>query len=122
MQFFSYRSKIPFLGKFCSKNENFQIQLKLGKKTNNSNMQNSIAMFTFSVFDQRHSNRFSTKIQNFHFKVKWRYLLFPIFDRKYPFQGKFKGGVHFFCFRLKIALLGTFGLEKSKLLIDAETW
>ena len=47
---------------------------------------------------------------------------FPIFDRKYPFQGKFNGGVHFFCFRLEIALLGKFGREKSKLLIDAETW
>ena len=38
----------PF-GKFSPKSENCQFKLKFGTKTN-SNMQNSIVVFTFSMF------------------------------------------------------------------------
>ena len=50
---FWFRQEVPFLGKFGEK-KNCQFSLKFGTK-NNSNMQNSMAMFTFSVFDQNYS-------------------------------------------------------------------
>ena len=45
--------KFPFLGKFCQKNQNWQFKLKFGTQTN-SNMQNSMALFIFSVLDRKH--------------------------------------------------------------------
>ena len=48
-----FHQKYPFLGKYSPKNQNSQFKLKLGTKTN-SNMQNSIVLFTFSVLDQNH--------------------------------------------------------------------
>ena len=44
-----FRLEIPILGKFGPKNQNRQFILKFGT-WNNSNMQNSMAMFNFSVF------------------------------------------------------------------------
>ena len=45
---------IPFLGKLGPKNQNCQFKLKFGTYTN-SNMQNSMVVFTFSVLDQKQS-------------------------------------------------------------------
>ena len=45
---FCFWSEIPFLGRFGPKNQNYQFKLKFGTYTN-SNMQNSMLMFTFSV-------------------------------------------------------------------------
>ena len=45
-----FDQKYPCLGKFCSRNQNFQFKLKFGVKAN-SNMQNSIVMFNFALFD-----------------------------------------------------------------------
>ena len=45
-----FTTEIPFLGKFGPKNQNYQFKLKFGNSTN-SNMQNSIMVFTFSIFD-----------------------------------------------------------------------
>ena len=42
---------MPFLGKFCLENQNFQFKLKSGIYTN-SNMQNSMVVFIFLVFDE----------------------------------------------------------------------
>ena len=53
MQIFSFRLETPFLGKYSQKNKNCQSRLKFGIHTN-SNMQNSMVMFTFSVFDQKY--------------------------------------------------------------------
>ena len=50
VHFFRFRPQIPFLGKFCPKNQNCQSILKFGTWTN-SNMQDSMAMFNFSAFD-----------------------------------------------------------------------
>ena len=44
---------ISCLGKFGPKNQNCQFKLKFGNKTN-SNMQNSMMMFTFSVFNHNY--------------------------------------------------------------------
>ena len=45
--------EIPFLGKFGPKNQNCHFMLKFGTYTN-LNMQNSMVMFTFSVFDREY--------------------------------------------------------------------
>ena len=45
-----------FWVKFGPKNQNCQFKLNIGTKTN-SNMQNSIALFTFSVLDWKHPFR-----------------------------------------------------------------
>ena len=45
--------EIPFWNKFSPKNQNYQFKLKFGTYTN-SNMQNSMVMFTFSVFDRKY--------------------------------------------------------------------
>ena len=49
----SVRRDTPFLGKFGAKNRNCQFQLKLCTKTN-SNMQNSVVLFTFSFLVRKH--------------------------------------------------------------------
>ena len=45
---------IPFLRKLGPKNQNRQFKMKFGTLTN-SNMQNSMVVFTFSVLDQKHT-------------------------------------------------------------------
>ena len=50
---FLLRPEILFLGKFGPKNEDWRFKLKFGTQ-NNSNMQNSIMVFTFSVFERKH--------------------------------------------------------------------
>ena len=51
--FFWFRLEIRFWGKFGPGNQNCQFQLKFGTKTN-LNMQNSVVLFTFSVFDWKY--------------------------------------------------------------------
>ena len=48
VHFCCFRRETTFLGKFGLKNKNCQFKLKFGTQTN-SNAQNSIALFTFSV-------------------------------------------------------------------------
>ena len=50
---FCFKPETLFLGKFGPKNENCQFKLKFGTKTN-SNMQNSMVVFTFSVLYWKH--------------------------------------------------------------------
>ena len=50
--FFCFWVKIFFLGKFGPKSQNCHFKLKFGTYTN-SNMQNSMAMFIFFVFDRK---------------------------------------------------------------------
>ena len=45
-------SVLDFLGKFSLKNQNYQFKLKFGTQ-NNSNRQNSMVLFTFSVLDAK---------------------------------------------------------------------
>ena len=53
MRFFRFWSEVPFLGKFGPKNQNCHFKLKFGSQTN-SNMQDSVVLFTFSVLDWKH--------------------------------------------------------------------
>ena len=45
--------EIPFLGKFGPNNQNCQFKLKFGTKTN-SNKQNLMVLFTFSIFNKKY--------------------------------------------------------------------
>ena len=73
VHFFRFRPPIPFLGKFGQKNQNCQIILKFGTWTNNSNMQNSMAMFNFSAFllELPFLGKFGPTNQNCPFKLKF---------------------------------------------------
>ena len=51
--FFCFWVQIPFLGKFGPKDQNYQFKLKFGTGTN-SNMENSMVMFIFSLFDWKY--------------------------------------------------------------------
>ena len=53
MRFFHFKLEILFLGKFGSKYQNCQLKFKFGMQTN-LKMQNSMVMFTFSVFDLKY--------------------------------------------------------------------
>ena len=75
--------------------------MKFGTKTN-SNVQNSMVMFTFSVFDQKYPflGKLVAKLQNYFFKGKFGtytdsnvqnlmlMLTFSVFALKYPFWTK----------------------------------
>ena len=68
----SFWLEIPFLGKFDQKSQNCQFKLKFGTQTN-SNMQNSMAVFTFFCFRRKtlFLGKFGTKNQNCQFKLKF---------------------------------------------------
>ena len=72
VHFFNFRPEILFLRKFGPKIKNCLFKVKFVTKTN-SNMQNSMAMFTFSVFDRKYCflGKLDPKIQNCSFKVKF---------------------------------------------------
>ena len=50
---FCFWVEIPFLGKFGPKNQNCHFKLKIGTYTN-SNMQNSMILFTFFVLERKY--------------------------------------------------------------------
>ena len=52
VHFIRFRLKIPFLEKLGPKNQNCQFKLKFGNCPN-SNTQNSIVMFTYSLLDRK---------------------------------------------------------------------
>ena len=67
---FLFSTRNTLFGQICPKNQNCQFELKFGTYTNY--MQNSMVMFTFSIFDQKYLflNKFGPKNQNFQFKLK----------------------------------------------------
>ena len=97
MQIFSFRPETPFLDKSSPKYQNYESKLKFGTQTN-SHMQNSIMMFTFSVFDQKYPFGVNL-VQNCQFALKFGtytnmnmqnsmvVFTFSIFNRKYLFGG-----------------------------------
>ena len=58
-----FRPEIPFSGKFGSQNQKFLLEVKFGTETI-SNMQNSVVMFTFPVFDQKYKLKSELKFGN----------------------------------------------------------
>ena len=68
---FCFRLEIPFLGKRDRKTKNYQFRLKFCTKTN-SNMQNSMVIFTFSVSTgNTFLGKFGPKNENCQFKRKF---------------------------------------------------
>ena len=51
--FSPFYRKYPFWANLVQKNQNFQFKPKFGTK-NNSNLQNSVVVFTFSLLDRKH--------------------------------------------------------------------
>ena len=70
---FCFQLEMPFLGKFGPKTQNYQFKLKFCTQTN-SNMQISIVMFTFSVFDLKYLfwENLVQKNQNCQSELKFR--------------------------------------------------
>ena len=84
------------------KTKNYQFKLKFGTKTD-SNMQNSMMMFTLYVLDHKYPT-WANLVQKFKdlcskwsliqgliltCRIQWWCLFYPAFDRKYPFFGIF---------------------------------
>ena len=98
VHFLSFRRETPFLRKFGPKNQNCQFKLEFGAQTS-SNMQNSMALFTFPVLDRKlfGGGKFGPKKQNWQFKLKFgtqtnsnmqnsmALLTFSVLDWKHPF-------------------------------------
>ena len=61
--FFCFSPGKPFLGKSGQKDQNYQFKRKFGTKTD-LNMQNSMMMFTFSVFDHKYFS-WANLVKNF---------------------------------------------------------
>ena len=95
---FPFSIKNALSAQIGHKCQNYQFKLKFGTKTN-SNMQNSIVMFNFLVFDRKYLfwGKFAPKNQNYQFRLKlggWPnsniqnsmvLFTFFVFDRKYSF-------------------------------------
>ena len=75
---FSVSPEIPFLGKFCPKYQNHRFKLKFGTETN-VNMQNSMVMLIFSVFDRKYPF-WANLVQNIKIvKLSWNLIPTVIF-------------------------------------------
>ena len=100
--------KYPFLGKFAPKSQNCLFKMKFGTRTN-SDMQNSLVMFTFSVFD-------------------WKYFLGQICSKKLNCQFKLKFGTKTNLNMCNSVVLFTFSIFDWKYLLganfilEAEAW
>ena len=67
---FCFRPNITCLGQFCLKYQNCQLAVKLDTWTN-SNMLNSMMLFTFFVFDRKHPS-WTNLVQIFNiFSLRW---------------------------------------------------
>ena len=95
---FLFYIKNIFLGKLGAKNQNHQFKLKFDTYTN-SNMQNSVVVFTFSALDRdsfflanlvgKGKNslfklKFGTKT-NYNFSTIQSMFILSVIDQKYPF-------------------------------------
>ena len=95
---FCFWLEYPFLGKFAPKSQNYQFKQKFGTYTN-WNMQNSMVMFTFLVFDCEYTFWANlvqkVKIINLRgnlvptligiCRIQWWSSLFFVFDQTCPF-------------------------------------
>ena len=96
VHFFCFWLEIPFRGKFSPKSQNYQLKLKFGTYTN-SNMQNSMMLFTFVEWKRLFWANLVQKIKIVTlswnlvptliriYRIQWWCLFFFVFDRKYLF-------------------------------------
>ena len=113
--FFCFWLEMPFLGKFGPKNQNCHFKLKFGTYTN-SNMQNSIVMFTFSVFDWKYPF-WANLVQKVKI-ISWSWNLVPTLIRTCRIQW----WCSFFLFLIGNTLFGQIWSKKSKLPVKVEIW
>ena len=107
--------EIPFLGKFAPKNHSCHFKLKFGTYTN-SNMQNSMVMFIFFVFDRKYPF-WANLVQNIKIAtLTWN--LVPTLIRILRIQWC----VSLFLFLSGNALFGQIWSEKSNLSLYAQIW
>ena len=95
---------MPFLGKYGPKNQNCCFKLKLSTLPN-LDMQVSMVMFTFSIFDRKYSF-WSKKIKTVSL-ISWYSVPRRIWIFKIPWW------CSLFCFRTEIPFLGKFSLENQ---------
>ena len=93
---------MPFLGKYGPKNQNCCFKLKLSTLPN-LDMQVSMVMFTFSIFDRKYSF-WSKKIKTVSL-ISWYSVPRRIWIFKIPWW------CSLFCFRTEIPFLGKFSLK-----------
>ena len=131
--FFCFWVQIPFLGKFGPKDQNYQFKLKFGTGTN-SNMENSMVMFIFSLFDWKYpwANLLQkVKIISWSWNlvpriiricwIQWCCSLFSILTgNALPWQiwSKLPIFTVFFCFRLEMPFFGKIWSKMSKLSVE----
>ena len=98
---FLFRPEVLSLGKFCPKNEDCYFKLKFGT-LKNSNMQNSMALSSLSVFDWKYPFWASLVEKVKIVRLNWN-LVASLID-----YVEFNGVAHFFLFRPEILFLGKF--------------
>ena len=112
---FWFQVEIPFLVKFGPKNQIYQFKHKFGTYTN-SNMQNLMDLFTFSLFDWKYCF-WANLVQ----KVKitsWSWNLVPRLIRIFRIQW----WSSLFVFLIGNTLFEQICSKKLKLLVQGETW
>ena len=108
VHFFCFRPEKPVLGKSGQKNQNCQFNRKFGTKTN-LNMQNSVMMFTFSVFNRKYLfGKIWSKKSNCQFELKFRTRIIWICRIMLKICD-----VHFLCFRLEKPFLSKSGQKNQ---------
>ena len=112
---FSFSTGITLFWEIWCKNQNYQFKLKFGTSTN-SNMQNSMVMFTFSVFDRAYA--FSANlVQKFKIVIsRWNSRL------KLIQICRIQWWCSLFLFLSGNTLFGQIWSKKSKLSVEAEIW
>ena len=102
VHFFCFKPETTFLGKFGSKNQNGQFELKFGAYTN-SNMHNSVVVFTLSVLGLKKLfwANLVQKIKMISFS--WNFV--PRLIRECRIQWWYSLS----CFKLETIFLGQFG-------------
>ena len=112
--FFCFWVEIPFLGKFGPKNQNYQLKLKFGTCTN-SDIQNSMVIFTFSVFD-RESTFWANLVQKIKIiNLSWN--LVPTLTRTCRIQWWYP----IFLLLIENPLFGQIWFKKLKLSVQGKT-
>ena len=107
--FFLFLIGNTLFGQIWSKKSNYQLKLKFGSQTN-SNMQNSMMLFTFFCFwvEIPFLGKFGSKNQNCHFMLKFG---------TYTNSNMQNSMVMFI-----LSVFGRIWSKKSKLSIEAEIW
>ena len=117
VNFFCFSVEILFLGKFGPKNQNYQFKLKFGTYTN-SNMHNSVVIFTFSVFDWKYPFWANLVQKVKTVSLSWNFVptlirisriqyccSLSVFDQEYPFWANLVQNIKIVSLRWSLILI-----------------